>query len=181
MLMLEMVQARRREKARVEASSRRRGAKGQLERSLWDMFLRKSCETNREETVEELKGIARIQGWLAKTKVEMRCLLRTRVSEEERERLSGEVTEGWSVGERRPSREEEVMLDGERGWKAERFEEKGKKSKKVPTGWQSSRQRRSKWVSRPRQKRTDEKRKEELETKWWKFPSPGPPQVERRR
>ena len=48
-----------------------------------DMFMRKRCEMDREEAVEELKGTARIQEWLAKTKVEMRCLLRTRVSKEE--------------------------------------------------------------------------------------------------
>ena len=145
-----------------------------------DMFMRKRCEMDREEAVEELKGTARIQEWLAKTKVEMRCLLRTRVSKEEQGRLRGEVEEGWSADVKRPWREEEVFLDGERGWKESIFEKKGKRQKKVPIEWQSRKQHKSEWVSRPRQRRMDEKRKKELETKWWKFPSPGPPQVERR-
>ena len=170
--------ARCREEAREQAEVRRREAREHLERKLQDMFMRKRCEMDREEAVEELKGTARIQEWLAKTKVEMRCLLRTRVSKEEQGRLRGEVEEGWSAEVKRPWREVGVFLDGERGWKESICEKEGKRQKKVPIEWQSRKQHKSERVSRPRQRRMDEKRKEELETKWWKFPSPRPPQEE---
>ena len=118
----------------------------------------------------------RIKEWLRNTENEKKCFLRTRVSEEEREEMRRSITEEWSVEEKRPRNNEgELLKDGMSGRKRERFEATGNTRNEVPAGWQCRKKQKSKWVWGLKRRRMDEKRKKEMQAKWWNFPSPGPP------